>query len=305
MIISASRRTDIPCCFSEWFLNRLKAGFVLARNPFNFTQISRIPLSPEFVDCIVFWTKDAANMMPYLDTLDAMGYTYCFQFTLTPYGRDVERRLRDKDEIIVTFQSLSKRIGSGKMVWRYDPIIFDDLHDVEYHKEQFLRLCDRLHSCTERVVISYLDLYKKQRKGRFREAYPEEIAALSGFIGETAGAYGLSVSACCEKTDLRKYGITPAGCIDRTLLEKVCGVPLSVPSDRNQRSGCGCCESIDIGAYNTCGNGCLYCYATEEERAARYVCDPQSAILDGLDTGRCKITERKVISYSDMMRKKL
>lgn len=305
MILSASRRTDIPCCYSEWFINRLKAGFVLVRNPFNFTRISRIPLTPELVDCIVFWTKDADNMLPYLDMLDAMGYAYYFQFTLTPYDKNIERRLRDKEEIVNTFRILSKRIGRERVVWRYDPIILDQVYNMAYHKEHFLRLCESLSSHTEQVVISYLDLYKKQMKGSFREAHPEEIAELSGYIGKTAKAYGLRVSACCEKIDLKKYGIESASCIDRSLLERVCGTPLAIPPDKNQRAGCGCCESIDIGAYHTCGNGCLYCYASEEGRAAKYICDPHSAILDGRDTVGCKMTERKVKSYREILKKKL
>lgn len=299
MILSVSRRTDIPCCYSEWFFNRLKAGFVFVRNPWNFTQVSRIPLTPELIDCIVFWTKDAANMIPYLDQLDEMGYVYYFQFTLTPYDREIEQNLRDKRELLNTFISLSKKIGREKIIWRYDPIIFNDQLSVCYHKEQFLRLCDKLHAYTDQVVISFLDLYKKQKNGFFREAYPDEVAELSSFIGKTADAYGLRVSACCENVDLQKYGIAAGSCIDKSLLEKVCGVSLSVPADKNQRPGCGCFESVDIGAYNTCTNGCLYCYATEKGGKAGERHDPNNPILDGSDPDTLKITERKIKSYRD------
>lgn len=123
MILSASRRTDIPCYYSEWFINRLKAGYVFTRNPMNHAQISRINLSPDIVDCIVFWTKDPANMLDRLHILDEIGYKYYFQFTLTPYGKEIECSLREKSQIIETFIKLSETIGKDKVLWRYDPII--------------------------------------------------------------------------------------------------------------------------------------------------------------------------------------
>src|SRR5665647_2342080 len=116
MILSASRRTDIPAYYSEWFMNRLQSGYVLTRNPMNHAQISKITLSPDVVDCTVFWTKDPVNMLGKLPLLDKMGYKYYFQFTLTPYGKDIERSLRDKSLIIETFIHLSKIIGKDRVL---------------------------------------------------------------------------------------------------------------------------------------------------------------------------------------------
>lgn len=268
MIISASRRTDIPCYYSEWFMKRIRAGYVLTRNPMNPSQVSRITLSPEVVDCIVFWTKDALNIFPHLKVLDELGYKYYLQFSLTPYGRDIEKNLRDKSEIIDTFKALSGQIGKRRIIWRYDPIILNDTLTVEYHMEHFSRMCGILSSYTDRVTVSFVDMYPKLKTDLKREITDGEIAVLSTFIGKTAREYGLYVSACCERTDLAKYGIGRASCIDKELIEDICGCPLKLTQDKNQREGCGCAESVDIGAYNTCANGCVYCYANNSIQSA-------------------------------------
>ncbi|MHC1694531.1 MAG: DUF1848 domain-containing protein [Eubacteriales bacterium] len=269
MIISASRRTDIPCYYSEWFMKRVRAGYVLTRNPMNPSQVSRIALSPEVVDCIVFWTKDASNLLPYLEELDGLGYNYYFQFSLTPYGRDIEKNLRDKSELMESFRELSERIGRKRVIWRYDPIILNDTLTVEYHMEHFSQMCSELNGCTDRVTISFVDMYPKLKTALLREITDEEIASLSIFIGKTAKEHGLAVSACCERDDLSGYGIDRASCIDRELIEEITGCPMKLARDKNQREGCGCAESVDIGSYNTCVNGCVYCYANNSVQTAR------------------------------------
>ncbi len=269
MILSASRRTDIPCHYSEWFMNRIQAGYVLVRNPMNPAQISKIPLSPGDVDCIVFWTKDAANMLDKLEVLDGMGYRYYFQFTITPYDPSVEKGLRGKTGIEDTFIRLSRAIGKSRVLWRYDPIVFNDTLSIPYHKEQFARMCEKLCGYTESVTISFVDMYAKLKAPLLREAGEDEIAELAAFIGEQARACGLAAKACCEKIDLSPYGIAKASCIDQGVIERICGAPLKVKADKNQREGCGCCESIDIGAYGTCKTGCIYCYASHSAMSAK------------------------------------
>lgn len=306
MILSASRRTDIPCYYAEWFVNRLKAGYVLVRNPMNPAQMSRIPLSPDLVDCIVFWTKDAQHILPHLTALDRMGYHYYFQFTLTPYDCVIEPGLRSKTEIEDTFIELSKRIGRERVVWRYDPIILNDTLDIAYHKAQFERLCDKLCGggpqplYTNTVTVSFVDLYPKLKTPLIREITAEEMEELGSYIGRTAKGYGLAVGACCEKAGLSGYGMERASCIDKALIEKIIGCPLDILPDKNQREGCGCCESMDIGAYNTCPNGCIYCYATDGAASAerRYRAhNPDSELLTGRAAEGEKITERKVKSH--------
>lgn len=270
MILSASRRTDIPCWYSEWFMNRLKAGFVLTRNPVNSKQISRIALSPETLDCIVFWTKDFQNMMDKLPHLDEMGYRYYVQFTVTPYDHTIEKSLRPKKEILKTFESLSKKIGRHRVLWRYDPILLTDTYDISYHSERFSKLCKRLCGYTESVTVSFVDFYQKQRSNHpYRAPDERETVQLSQTIAQTAKRYGITPKACCERSALASYGIEKASCIDKTVIERICGTKLKLDRDKNQRSGCGCYESVDIGLYGTCQNGCVYCYANRSAETAR------------------------------------
>ena len=298
MIISASRRTDIPCYYNEWFMNRIHAGYLLTRNPMNHSQISRITLSPKIVDCIVFWTKDAKNIIPHLKELDQLGYKYYFQFTLNPYDRSIEPNLRDKDDIIDTFIELSKLIGKERIIWRYDPIILNDICDIDYHKTQFERMCKKLYTYTEKVIISFVDMYAKVKTPLISPLREDEIIELSEYVGKTAKAYGLPVYACCESMDLSPYGILKSSCIDKDTIERVCDIKLDLKQDKNQRNGCGCYQSIDIGAYDTCANGCIYCYANKNHKNSekRYLThNPKNELLIGtvLENGVVKEREQK------------
>lgn len=304
MILSASRRTDIPCCYADWFMNRIRAGSALVRNPMNPAQLSKITLSADVVDCIVFWTKDAAPLLPFLSELDALGYAYYFQFTLTPYDRNVERNLRPKVEIEETFLALSRLLGRERVVWRYDPIILNETLTVDYHKTEFLRLCQKLAPYTDTVVFSFVDLYAKLNQAmnglcRLRPAQAQEIAQLVPYLAQTAKAYGLRAAACCEKLNFAPYGVEPSSCIDRERIEKIIGVPLKLKADKNQRPGCGCCESVDLGAYNSCANGCVYCYATAGAAAAAQRCaqqNPFAPLLGSEVKNSERIVERKTES---------
>ena len=292
MILSVSRRTDVPKLYSEWLINRLAAGYCVVRNPMNHAMLSRIPLTPDVVDCIVFWTKDPEPMLARLDEIDAMGYPYYFQFTLTPYGTDLERNLRPKREIIDTFIRLSGKIGRERVVWRYDPIVLNDSYTLARHEKLFLRLCELLSPYTDTVVISFVDLYKKLNSPLVLEISEAEIMTLAGFIGETARRFGLRAVTCSEAADLSRFGIGRSSCIDKARIERILGCRIDAKPDKNQRSGCGCIESIDIGAYDTCTNGCLYCYANRSIAAAARnfaVHDPSGELLFG------KIGEGEII----------
>lgn len=305
MILSASRRTDIPCYYGAWLLNRLRAGYALMRNPMNHAQLSRVPLTPDIVDCIVFWTKDAQNFLQYLPVIDKMGYQYYFQFTLTPYGRDIEPNLRPKEDIIKTFIELSKKIDKTRVLWRYDPIIVNDTLTVDYHITQFTRLCGLLSPYTTRVTISFVDTYQKLRTPAVRALTQEEITVLGKQFGKIAAAHGLTIGTCCEAADLSAYGIGRAHCIDQALIEQLCGCSLDVRADKNQRGGCGCVQSVDIGAYNTCPNGCVYCYANNSAESAavnHQKHNPAGALLIGTVREDEKISVRKAVSHRQTQR---
>ena len=262
MIISASRRTDIPACYSDWFMNRIREGHVCVRNPFQTSQVTCVELDPQKVDCIVFWTKDPGPMMKYLPELSERGFQYCFQFTVTPYDDRLEPGVRPKAEIEETLIELSKRIGRERVLWRYDPIIFSDQMTVDWHKKQFLRLCEKFAPYVSRVTISFLDLYPRLLEKNLRAATRDEMVRMADAIGRTAFYYGLEAVTCSEAMDFSKLGIGRGSCIDPKVISKIVRLPLKIPKDPSQRAHCQCYQSIDIGAYNTCQAECIYCYAT-------------------------------------------
>ena len=305
MIISASRRTDIPTYYSEWFFNRLREGDVLVRNPMNARQISRISLSPEAVDGIVFWTKNPVPMLSRLGELEP--YPYYFQFTLTAYGRDVEPNLPGKNGVLIpAFQELSRMAGRERVVWRYDPIFLSDRYTVEYHCRYFRVLAAKLGEYTEKCTVSFLDFYRStarnMRSLHIREMTAAQQREMMERFSEIAGEYGLYIDTCSEAISLEDLGISHANCVDRERLERIGGYRLKVGRDRTQRKECGCAASVDIGAYDTCGNGCLYCYATDSPpRAAERVRAhrPDSPILFGTVGPEDVIREREAVSLRE------
>jgi len=263
MIISCSRRTDIPAFYSDWFFNRIREGYVLVRNPMNSRQVRRVSLAPTDVDCIVFWTKDPAPMLDRLHLLK--DYRYYFQFTLTPYGKDIEPHLPPKTEIIDTLLRLSDNIGKKRIIWRYDPILLSASINIDYHMDRFHDLAKRLSGYTEKCVISFMDMYR-HIQGRMadlcvRPPDEAEMRALAEKIVTIAGAYNIKVETCAEQIDLADLGITHGKCIDDRLISELTGTKLNIPKDKYQRELCGCVAAVDIGDYNTCRHGCLYCYA--------------------------------------------
>ncbi|NLH02118.1 MAG: DUF1848 domain-containing protein [Clostridiales bacterium] len=303
MIISASRRTDIPCYYSDWFFNRIKEGFVFVRNPANSHQISKISLSPDIADGFVFWTK---NPSPMLDKLHLLkDYAYYFQFTLTPYGRDIEPALPSKSsEIIPTFRRLSAIVGPERVIWRYDPIFLSPKYTADYHVMAFEKIAESLQGYTKKCIISFLDKdYRNVKRNSgilnllpFGEA---EQADLSKSLAEIAHGLGLQIDTCSEKNDLTRYGIGHACCIDAGLFESLLGCRLSAEKDKSQRPDCGCVSSIDIGMYNTCICGCKYCYANYIAKPADEVFTAHN-VLSPLLSGELRdgdtVKERKMHS---------
>ena len=305
MILSVSRRTDIPNYYSEWFFNRLKDGFLYVRNPMNFHQISEIKISPDVVDCIVFWTKNPLPMMERLDELEA--YNYYFQFTLTGYGNDVERNLPNKKtSVIPSFQELSNKIGKEKVVWRYDPIFFSNRYNVQYHLKAFRSIAEALSGYTEKCVISFLDIYPKNKKNMDNllsyDLSDSELREFAKELSNIAKENHIKIGSCAEKVDLDEYGIIHNSCIDKELIEKIIGCKLKINKDKNQRIECGCVESVEVGTYNTCKNGCVYCYAnysakSVESNFQKY--DPLSPLLCGHIEKDDRISTRKVVSLKE------
>jgi hypothetical protein len=303
MIISASRRTDIPAFFSEWFFNRIKEGFVYVRNPMNPRRISKVSLSPEHVDCFVFWTKDPEPFTKRLPELS--GYQYYFLFTLNSYGRDLEPGVSGKKDIIEIFTELSQTIGKERVIWRYDPILLSNKYTIDYHIKYFRAIAERLSPYTEKCVISFIDLYKKCKKNlkntTVRELSVDEIQFLSAELKKIADEYNLTLQTCAEPLDLSSLGIGHNRCVDNVLIERLLDKKIQSAKDKNQRKECGCIESIDIGAYNTCKHGCLYCYANINNRVVSENFNKHSVdspLLFGEVGEKDIIVERKVKSIS-------
>lgn len=299
MVISASRRTDIPAFYSDWFFGRIREGFVRVRNPMNPHQVSEINLSPDAVDAIVFWTKDPTPMLGKLGMIEK--YNYYFQFTLTSYGSDIETCVPRKSENLVpTFQKLSELISPQRVIWRYDPIILTEKYTVDYHLKYFEELAKRLSGHTEKCVVSFLDIYKNTRSNLqefgLHDFTDEDVAALASGISRIARGYGMKVESCAEKWNLEEFGISHGHCVDSGLISSLSGRRLSPAKDRNQRAECGCAASVDIGLYNSCPHGCKYCYANYAPRMIamnRAAYDKSSPLLCSSPETSDRVTERK------------
>ncbi|GHV74691.1 hypothetical protein AGMMS49940_19930 [Spirochaetia bacterium] len=302
LIISASRRTDIPAFYGEWFFNRLSNGEIAVRNPMNDKQVTHFKFNPRDIECIVFWTKNPKDFIKYLDKIDSLGYKYYFQFTITPYNNDIEPN-SNKQDIITTFIELSEKIGKEKVIWRYDPIFFNDKYPVDFHIEMFEKIMRSLHAHTEKCVISFVDKYhfliNDFKNNDINELTAMQIEDFILRLKEVLNRHSpeLAIATCGEKIDLGKYGIQHNKCIDDELISGITGVRGTNKKDPSQRTECGCVQSRDIGTYNTCLHHCIYCYAKRGKKMDAALYNKDSLLLcDTIDAANDKI---KVIDLRD------
>jgi len=307
MIISASRRTDIPAFYSEWLLKKLREGFVLVRNPMNYHQVSRIALSPATVECLVFWTKNPRAMMARLPEITRLGYPFYFLVTLTAYDASIEKEVPPLSERLEIFQTLAAQIGPEKVIWRYDPILFTGRWSADFHREAFAGLAESLSGFTLRCIVSFLQMYRKCERNMkgldLSEPPVAERVALLRTLQSLSAAQGIQLQTCAQggelAAELAKAGIPPAKCIDGELVGRIARTETCARKDTNQRKECGCRESIDIGAYNSCPHHCLYCYANSDRGSvARNFSahDPDSPLLYGSLDAKDRVTERNIKS---------
>lgn len=274
MIVSASGRTDIPALYSEWFIRRIRAGYCLVPSPSNARQLTNVSLSPDEVEAIVFWSKNPAPLMPYLEELDKMGFRYYFQFTLNDYPVYLERGVPSLNDRLSTFLNLSRHIGPLRVVWRYDPIIISNLTPVEFHVEAFSRLAQTLKGATRRVMISIMDFYPKieprlsslEKNLGFsfdrRLSSSQQMPKLLKTLADISRRNDIDIFTCGEERDYSQIGIPRGRCIDNEILREVWSLDLSYRKDLLRRDSCLCMVSKDIGINDTCIHGCSYCYAT-------------------------------------------
>lgn len=291
-VISASRATDIPAFHGSWFMGRLRAGFCRRRNPCNSRQESLISFAKTRV--FVFWTKHPAAFLPCLPEIEASGRQFYFQYTLNDYVAErLEPRLPPLSHRLDTFRRLSDSVGPQRVIWRFDPLILGPQLGVDRLLDRVDRIGRLLSPYTEKLVFSFVDMYRKTRYAlrrvdpELRAPSEDEMRALArGLAGLSASwPRPLTLAACAEELDMRPLGIAKNSCIDAALIARLCPhdpdihkflkprprqgalVPLKeAAGDRGQRAACGCIPSRDIGAYDSCPHGCVYCYANQSEK---------------------------------------
>lgn len=299
MIVSASRRTDLPAFYPRWLADRFRQGEALVREPRAPHRIRRLRLAPDTVDGIVFWTKNPLPLLPYREAF--AGYPFYFQFTLTGYGPDVEPGIPDKDAVLVpVFRQLARELGPGRLVWRYDPIFLTGEYTLAFHRRRFAELAARLAGSTDLCTISFLDEYRDTRRhmaGLGVRAFPvREQLALAAELKQIADRQGMRLCSCAEGIDLASLGILPARCIDPARLAAQVGESWQVPRAAGQRPACRCAQSVDIGAYDSCKGGCLYCYAGGQ-KPGFVAHDPASALLVGRPGPEDQVTDRPMPAF--------
>jgi Domain of unknown function (DUF1848) len=315
LIVSASRSTDIPAFYGNWFMARVGAGYVRWKSPFGGNPLY---VSFEKTRVFVFWTKNPYPFFSHLDTLDCLGYRYYFLFTLNDYEAEgLEPGVPPLRERIDTFIQLSRRIGKGRVVWRFDPLVLSDKISVQDLLEKIRRIGDQIAPYTRRLVFSFIDIekYSKVRRNLqaagvtgAREFSEGEVDEFCTGLAVLNRRWALTITACAEGRDLSCYGIGRGQCIssdlmiqefgnDRILMDflqpddqqTLGGIASASDSSRRlkdpgQRNTCRCIVSKDIGQYSTCMHLCSYCYAnTSPERArrnySRYAVDRDQGIF--------------------------
>ena len=299
MIINTGCRTDIPAFYSKWLMNRINEGFVLVRNPYNPAQV-KYSLNPDVVDCLAFCTKNPEPMLKYLDELDK--YKQYWFVTITPYGKDIEPVVPDKENVIQSFIKLSNHIGANSIGWRYDPIFINKDFDVEKHIKCFENMARKLKGCTHKCTISFLDLYEKVKKNApdLRPPTKEEQIKIASSFAKIGKENDMVIHSCCENTFLAEYGLKCNGCMSQEIVEKSIDSRLEPPKRKKLRQECNCLMGNDIGAYNTCGHLCKYCYANANkslviENMKKH--NENSPFLIGNSEPGDKITEAKQKSW--------
>lgn len=303
MILHTGLRTDIPAFYAEWFANRLKEGYVMVRNPYNPIQVTKYNISPDVVDLISFCTKNPAPFLPYMDLLKEYGQ-YWF-VTITPYGKEIEPKVPEKESVMEAFKALSGKVGVDSIGWRYDPIFISDTYTVQRHIEDFEKMASALSGYTHTCVISFIDLYQKVLRNfpEVREVKKVERIELAKEFVRIGNKYGMVIKSCAEGTELEAYGVDCSGCMTVSVYERAIGCSLNVPKVKGARTECGCLLGCDIGAYNTCGHLCRYCYANYDVKTVMENMknhNPESPLLLGHLNQDDVIHVAKQESFKDM-----
>ncbi len=260
MIISASRRTDIPGYFPDWFIDRLEEGEVTVANPRFPKKHTRVDLHQSNIRCIVFWTKYPRRMIDLARRVTSLGYMFYVQCTVNPYGNDIEPGMGNMDIRLDDLRKLSEQLGPKRVIWRYDPVVITREYPVEFHLETFSKAAENIRGYIHQCVFSFVDIYTWM-KGTYSPVNTQDMFILSESFSRSAKSCGFSLFTCSESADLQRCGISRGACIDAELIGQITGLPTAARKDPSQRKHCRCIKSVDIGTYGTCSSGCRYCYA--------------------------------------------
>ena len=285
MILNTGARTDTVQYYTEWLLRRFREGYVYSRNPLFPDKVTRYELVPDKVDCVVFCSK---NYRPILKDLHEITdrFNTIFHYTITAYGQDIEPNVPSIDESIETLYELEEQVGKDRIYWRYDPVLLTGKYTVDSHLETFGYMADRLSGHVDRCIFSFVEMYRKLEVN-MPELFPmsdRDKDRVAEGLGRIAKEHGMPIQTCGNNGDFSRYGIAGSGCLTLDAIGKANGVEFRNLKHKGMRTGCHCIESRDIGAYDTCPNGCRYCYATKshEKAAENYrMHDPSSPILIG------------------------
>ncbi len=286
MIVNTGARTDTAQWYAPWLLRRFAEGFVFVRNPLFPHKVSRLELDPAVVDCVEFCSKNYAPLLPRLGEITGRFNTH-FHYTITAYGRDIEPLVPSIDDSVETLYDLERIVGARRICWRYDPVLLSDTYTIGRHLETFDYLCGRLSGHVDRCIFSFVERYKKleQNFPELAEITLADRDALAAGLGHIAAEHGIPIQTCGNNGLWPQYGIAASGCTTLAMLGAANGVEFRELRHKGQRAGCGCFESRDIGAYDSCPNGCRYCYANRSPEKARENYrlnhDPESPLLLG------------------------
>jgi hypothetical protein len=289
MIISASYKTDIPTFYGEWFMNRLKAGFCMMVNPYN-RRAYRISLKRKDVDGIVFWTKNLGPFVNNLEVIHKLGYPFFIQYAITGYPKALEYSVVDAESSIEHMKMIADNYGAKVGVWRYDTIVFSSLTPIDFHLKNFTRIAKALEGVTDEVIISFAQLYRKTLRNMDKAAQefgftwndPSDDVKIELVLklSKIAQSFGMMLTICAQPEYVTPE-MAPSSCVDAKRLSEIAGKYIKARIKGN-RPNCRCCVSKDIGAYDTCPHGCVYCYAVLNRNLAmsRYKShDPDSPFL--------------------------
>lgn len=269
MIINTGGRTDTVQYYTNWLLRRFSEGYALSRNPLFPNKVTRYELTPEKVDCVVFCSKNYRPILPRLHEITDRFNTY-FHYTITAYGKDIEPGVPSIEESMETLARLSGQVGKQRVAWRYDPVLLTKEYTIDRHMETFEKMAKALAPYIDRCIFSFVEMYKKLETN-MPELLPlseMDKDALARGLGGIAGKYGIYLQTCGTNGDYSQYGIHASGCMTLDILGKANGIQFKSLKHKGLREGCHCIESRDIGAYDTCLNGCKYCYANKNPKKA-------------------------------------